>query len=296
MPTVEITPTSVEPLRRTITTSAAPGGLTGATVRCDVSRMAAGVFQLLDFADATFKVPASVGTRYRALAEVSAGNAPGLYAAATSLDVATIVGGVAAGDAMTVTYYMTAPLTATLDADELRVVAPGATAAAVAAVQASVTAAQGVGFTAGMDDLHSIRARGDAAWITGSGWAVPGDAMTLTAGERTAIQAKIIDDATPFHGASIAVIRAFGAPPSAAANAAAVWATAEGGTEGDMQYALTTLYYRQIYRRKLGLDGYELIYGPGGTVVKKVRVLDVNGDPVVPSPGDPAEVTAEQDP
>jgi hypothetical protein len=56
--------------------------------------------------------------------------------------------------------------------------------------------------------------------ITATGFAVVGDAMTLTAGERTAIQAKIVDDATPFHGASIAVIRAFGAPPSAAANAA----------------------------------------------------------------------------
>jgi len=207
-----------------------------------------------------------------------------------------------------------APLLAHLDADvssrlaSSSYTAPPSAAAISAQVAADLATAHGAGSwvtasVAGLatgqdvlDAVSAIEAYGQLHWITATGFAVVGDAMTLTAGERTAIQAKIVDDATPFHGASIAVIRAFGAPPSAAANAAAVWATAEGGTEGDMLYALTTLYYRQICRRKLGIDGYELIYGPGGTVVKKVRVLDVNGDPVAPSAGDPAEVTAEQDP
>lgn len=38
--------------------------------------------------------------------------------------------------------------------------------------------------------------------------AAPGAQMALTAAEETAVQGKIIDDATPFHGASIALIKA----------------------------------------------------------------------------------------
>lgn len=96
------------------------------------------------------------------------------------------------------------------------------------ALEATLTAMKGATFDGATDSLEALRNRGDAAWITGSGWAVPGDAMTLTAGERTAIQAKILDDATPFHGASIASILAFGAPPSAATIATQVDTTLSG--------------------------------------------------------------------
>ncbi len=315
MATVEILPTAVEPLRRTITSSGVP--VTGATVRCDVSRISAGVFQILDLSDATFKAPASVVTRYRALPPVDAVNAPGRYAAATSLDVGTIVGGVVSGDLLTVTYYRVSP-DYTLDSDSLRVVAAPTTAAAISAqvasdlatahgagawttasvaglaLESTLTAMKGATFDGSTDSLEAIRNRGDAAWLTGSGWAVAGDAMTLTAPALTAVQAKILDDGTPFHGASIATILAFGAPPNAAANAAAVWATVEGGSVGDMRYALTLLRERQTGRRKMGLDGYELIYGSDNvTVIARVLVKDIDGNIVVPAAGDPSEVSQE---
>ena len=165
------------------------------------------------------------------------------------------------------------------------------------ALEATLTAMKGATFDGSTDSLEALRNRGDAAWLTGSGWAVPGDAMTLTNGALTAVQAKILDDATPFHGASIAAILAFGAPPNAAANAAAVWATAEGGSVGDVRYAITLLRKRQTGRRKMGLDGYELIYDDDNvTVIKRVLVKDIDGNIVVPAAGDPSEVSAEVDP
>jgi len=162
------------------------------------------------------------------------------------------------------------------------------------ALEATLTSMKGATFDGSTDSLEALRNRGDAAWLTGSGWAVAGDAMTLTAPALTAVQAKIIDDATPFHGASIATILAFGAPPNAAANAAAVWATVEGGSVGDMRYALTMLRERQTGRRKMGLDGYELIYGSDNvTVIARVLVKDIDGNVVVPAAGDPSEVSQE---
>lgn len=48
------------------------------------------------------------------------------------------------------------------------------------------------------DSMQAVRDRGDAAWTTATGFAVPGSAMTLTTGERTAVanevETQIIDD------------------------------------------------------------------------------------------------------
>jgi hypothetical protein len=77
---------------------------------------------------------------------------------------------------------------------------------------------------------------------TVSSRAVPGDAMTLTAGERTAVQAKILSDATPFAGALIANLdvavstrlasASYTSPPSAATIASQVWGTTLPGAFG----------------------------------------------------------------
>ena len=168
MSAVEILPTGSEPLRRQLTTAGV--GLTGATVRCDVRRSADGL--VLDFADSTFKAVGVVGTRYRSLTAVDAVEWPGLYQG-TALDLSAVVGGVAVGAVLTVTYYTTAPTALTLDQDELRVVAAGATSADVTAGTAAVLA--GI-----------ITDHGAGAYTTATGFAVPGSAMTLAADAITA--------------------------------------------------------------------------------------------------------------
>ncbi len=104
-----------------------------------------------------------------------------------------------------------------------------ATASSLATAQADLTSIKGSGFTTG-DDLHSIRARGDSAWITATGFAVPGSAMALTSGEHTLVQALILSDGIPFPGARIDA--AITSRPDAAAIASAVaasLASAHGG-------------------------------------------------------------------
>jgi len=313
MPAVDVLPTASEPLRRQLTTAGV--GLTGATVRCDVRRSADGL--VLDFADSTFKAVGAVGTRYRSLTAVDAVEWPGLYQG-TALDLGAIVGGVAAGDVLTVTYYTTAPSALTLDQDELRVVAAGATAANVTdgtaavlagiitdhgagsyvapsvaglALEATLTAMKGATFDTATDSLEALRNRGDAAWITGSGWAVAGDAMALTAGALTAVQAKVLSDATPFAGASIASILAFGAPPSAATVATQVWATAHGtpsvNTFGWLVWRHaqwgTEIADKAIVGQDLVLRSVDL-----ATTYATVRLRDKDGNVIAPAVGETA--------
>ena len=52
---------------------------------------------------------------------------------------------------------------------------------------AAFTEIKGTTWSSGTDTLEAIRNRGDSAWITATGFAVAGDAMTLTAGERTTL-------------------------------------------------------------------------------------------------------------
>lgn len=78
----------------------------------------------------------------------------------------------------------------------------------------------GATFTEATDSLEAIRDRGDAAWITATGFAVPGDAMTLTAGERTTLAGVIDTTLSGTHGAGSWLTSSL----SAAAVSAAVWA------------------------------------------------------------------------
>ncbi len=59
-------------------------------------------------------------------------------------------------------------------------------------------------------------AHGAGSWTTATGFATPGAAMTLTSGERDAIQAKVLSDATPFPGARIDAAVSSRAAPGAA--------------------------------------------------------------------------------
>ena len=178
-------------------------------------------------------------------------------------------------------------------------------------ITTSLTAIKGVGFTPGQDDLHAIRARGDSAWITATGFAVAGDAMTLTAGALTSVQAKILDDATPFHGASIATIAAFGAPPSAAtistqvaadlatAHGAGSWLTADISTLATSAALAsvatdTTKARRALYnRRTLSAGGLFTLYADDAvTSLYTATVTDVTGGAITVSAGEPARTTA----
>lgn len=172
------------------------------------------------------------------------------------------------------------------------------------------------------DARDHVEAYGQVHWLTATGFAVAGDAMTLAdatllptkigAGFVTAMQANLALEAslTAMKGASfdgatdsmrairvlVSAIPTAGAP-SAATIRDAVWAIADDGADGTALGKLTLLHSRQTGRRKMGNDGYELIYGPDNvTVIKKTLVKDINGDIVVPGAGDPSEVSQEMDP
>lgn len=101
-------------------------GVTGASLRYDVTRILGGVLQWLNRTTATFvsSVPAD-GDRYRTLAEVDAANQPGLYRdTAGGVNLPAIVNKTiplpTAPLVYTVTFYQTAPTVRLLDSDEIR--------------------------------------------------------------------------------------------------------------------------------------------------------------------------------
>lgn len=311
MSSVEISTTGSEPLRRLLTSDGAP--LTGATVRCDVRRSSDGL--VLDFADSTFKALGSVGTRYRALAEVSAVDWAGLYEG-TALDLAGIVGGVAVGTVLTVTYYSTAPAALTLDQDELRVVAAPPTAVQISdVVRAGVTTDHGAGSyltasgfatpTTIADAVEEIEAFGQVNWVTATNFATPGAAMTLAAGALTstaigagyvaAMQAGLALEATltamkgaSFDGATDS-LRASRVLVSALP--AAVWATAHGTPSVDTFGWLvwrhaqwgTEIADKAIVGQDLLLRSLDL-----ATTYATVRLRDKDGGVITPATGEPA--------
>lgn len=191
---------------------------------------------------------------------------------------ATLSAGIAAilSDVDSVPAATSAAVTSAHGAGSYVALTPPTAAAISAQVAADLATAHGAGSWATasvaglatgqnvLDAVSAIEAYGQLHWITATGFAVAGDAMTLTGGERTAI-------------------------------AAAVWATAEGGTEGDLRFAISLLRRRQTERREMDALGVERFYN-GNVVEKKVVYTDVNGDPVGPAAGEPARATAEQDP
>lgn len=311
MPAVEVLPTASEPLRRQLTTAGV--GLTGATVRCDCRRSADGLY--LDFADNTFKAVGVVGTRYRALPPVDAVEAPGLYEG-TALDLGAIVGGVAAGDVLTVTYYTTAPSALTLDQDELRVVAAGATAANVsdgtAAVLAKLPAAlvggridASVGAMAA-DVLTSSALAASAVTEIQSGLAVPGSAMTLAADAITAatIAAGAIGASeAPLLANLDAAVSSRAASGSAmtladdAITAAKIAAGAIGATEAPLLATISTATEKTndaLYNaRRIAANGaITQMADDGVTPAYTATGTDVNGNAVTIQPGTVARTTA----
>lgn len=102
------------------------------------------------------------------------------------------------------------------------------------AINSTIVAAHGVALPSDVTaSTSAVNTHTDAAVAP---LAVPGSAMTLTAGERTSIQSKIISDATPFVGANIDVqvstrlaASGYTAPPTSAANATAIWTQALPG-------------------------------------------------------------------
>lgn len=187
--------------------------------------------------------------------------------------------------------------------------------ATTAQLDAHAATIQGAGFTAGVDDLHSLRARGDASWATPATVVLSDSSLSaakLGAGFVNAIQANLALEATltamkgaSFDGTtdSLRAMRVLisalptTAAPSASDVATEVWAETEGGAEGTLRYSITLLRKRQTGRRKMGNDGYELIYDDDNvTVIKKTLVKDIEGNIVVPGAGDPAEVSQEMAP
>lgn len=134
----------------------------------------------------------------------------------------------------------------------------------LAALGASLTAIKGVGFTAGQDDLHAIRARGDVAWITATGFATPTNVTDSTATLTALI------NAVP----------------------ASVWSTAYGtpsaNTFGWLLYRLGQ-WGTEICQKKIVGQNLLLQSIGGVTTFATVPLKDITGGVITPTAGDPAQ-------
>lgn len=249
-------------------------GLTGAEVRVRIRRASDGLY--FNFDTHTFEALAAIpGTdEYDTLAPVDAVRQPGVYA--LDWDTSDITNPVAPDTYEPIYSQVQVGLAFVGDLGPGEEIATGYFERQDTAILAAIAAAHGAG-----------------SYLTASGFAIPGDAMTLTAGALTSVQSKILDDATPFHGASIATILAFGAPPNAAANATAVWAKVDvdGFTYGA---DLSLLHRRQIYGHKLTAGGVLQWLTALGAVEATQTITDVSGNPITPpAAGEPARASAE---
>jgi hypothetical protein len=194
--------------------------------------------------------------------------------------------------------------------------APPSAATISTQVNTDLTTAHGAGSyqtasTAGLatatdvsNGTAAVEAYGDLHWTTAVGFAIPGSAMNLADDAITA--AKIAAGAI---GASEAPLLAhldadvssrlatsgYTAPPSAAANAAAVWATVEStGVDGTMGGSLWKTRRRLTQRASTSVLGVVTLYLDDNVTPETTFTLtDVDGNPVTIVAGDPARRSAE---
>lgn len=285
---------------------------TGASVVVQVTRNDG---LILDFADMHFR--SSPATPTVALPETPALSGRYRYL----LNTASIVG-LAAGDELTFLPSETSPVARTYPSDATRVsgalaevqtnLAGDITAAtAPLATSATLATAMGVGFTAGVDDLHSahallagtatgtaltaLQAHGDTAWGTAVGFATAANVTAST----TAINAHTDADVAPLAtsagltAAQAAIIAAMPTPPTAVSIAAAVAAQAiTGQPVGSLGYE--TLLTRKLLQNRSEVVGQTLtVYDDDGvTVLLTATLHDYGGGPIAPAAGEPARSTA----
>lgn len=168
------------------------------------------------------------------------------------------------------------------------------------AITTALTAIKGAGFDPATDSLEALRDRGDAAWVTGGGWAVPGDAMALVNDAITA--AKIANGAIGVTEAPLLAhldvdvssrlaTTGYTAPPAADTIGAAVWATAHGtpsvNTFGWLVWRHaqwgTEIADKAIVGQKLVLRSLDL-----ATTYAEVTLRDKDGGVIAPAAGEPA--------
>jgi hypothetical protein len=234
--------------------------------------------------------------------------------------------------------------------------APPSAATISTQVNADITTAHGAGSyqtasTAGLatatdvsNGTAAVQAYGDLHWTTATGFAVPGDAMALTVGERSTLTTSIRQAINVDHGAglyltatgfavpgdamaliddaitaakiangAIGVTEApllahldadvssrlatsgYTAPPSAGANAAAVWATVEStGVDGTMGGSLWKTRRRLTQRASTSVLGVVTLYQDDNVTPETTFTLtDVDGNAVTIVAGDPARRSAE---
>ena len=223
-------------------------------------------------ASASYSAPPSAATiSTQVNADITTAHGAGSYQTASTAGLAT---------ATDVTNAVTA-----IDAHTDSAVSPLATAAALAAVQA---------------DTDDLQTRLPAALVGGridaSVGAMAADVLTssaLAGSAVTEIQTGLATAAALATAqGNITTILGYGAPPTAAANAAAVWATTEGS--GTMGASLALLRRRATNKRHMSGSGVISFYADdGSTVEKTVTITDKDGVAIVVASGDPARSSAE---
>lgn len=292
--------------------------VTGATLTFTTDRFNNSIHERYDWDTDTFMAPAAVTAPTVTMVELNATYAPGAYwwewawnnpsnnvfptvLFITIKDGATVVGRYEVRSGTVNTINTIAAFGA-----------PPSAATISAQVNADITTAHGAGSyqtasTAGLatgtnvsDAQAAILAKLPAALVGGRIDASVGAmaANTLTASALAADAVTEMQSGLATAAAlataqgNITTILGYGAPPTAAANAAAVWATTEGS--GTMGASLALLRRRTTNKRHMNGTGVISFYADdGSTVEATATITDKDGVAISVASGDPARSSAE---
>lgn len=152
------------------------------------------------------------------------------------------------------------------------------------ALEATLTAMKGAGFDTNTDSLEALRNRGDAAWVTATGFATPTNVTDATQASTAALTATI--DAR-----TVTVLAAITAVP------AGVWAYTISGNAtltqaGGALYGLKVMSFNRM-EEAAGNPGTLLVYADDGVTLRfSFTLRDATGGAVTASAGEPARRSA----
>lgn len=209
--------------------------------------------------------------------------ASGITAAVLPLATASALAAVATSVASCATASGLSSAVAAIDAHTTAATGPLATASALSSLASTVATLPTSAATAGdvTAARDAVKAYGDLHWITATGFAVAGSAMSLAAGALTS---------TAIGSGFVAAVQS----GLSTLTAAGVWTAAESSTTGTFGAALVWLRDRFKNKQKLGVDGVLRFYAPDGTtVLASKNIKTTAGVNVTPTDTEAAEASAD---
>ena len=314
---VEVSSAATEPIRLLLADSDGP--MAGAAVTLSIfRRTVGGAVEVLDWDAEMFVDPAAATASTITMDAEDATYRPGVYVREFDL---TFPSNAQVTDIYSGTIFLDGSPIETVEirsgtVNTINTIAafgaPPSAATISTQVNADITTAHGAGSyqtasTAGLatgtnvtDARDAVLAKLPAALVGGridaSVGAMAADVLTssaLAGSAVTEIQAGLATAAALATAqGNITTILGYGAPPSAAANAASVWSTTEGS--GTMGASLALLRRRATNKRHMSGSGVISFYADDGTTVEKtVTITDKDGVAISVASGDPARSSAE---